>query len=330
MIFNISDQLELSGGIRYTDESKTNTISIPFVSAILSGGGAFISSGFFSGPIDFNDDNFSPEVTLKYQASAAVNIFASYKTGFKSGGIDNSALPTASLAVAAAANDFGALIYESETAEGGEIGIKSQFNDRSLTLNATAYYYVFDNLQVQNFDAIAIQFSTLNAGEVTTAGVDLEWGWITPVDGLSFSGNVAWLDAEFSDTFVTEQGFDLDGRQASRAPTWSGNIAMDWFVPVGDSLELGLSGNAVYSGSYFTDESTPTDFRQDSYVTFDASVSIGDADGKWKLSLIGNNLADEIWVNTSGGRPFLPAGGDDLVLTQNRGRQVYVEASVRF
>ncbi len=330
VIFDLTDDLELSGGLRYTEESKSNTISIPFVHAFLSGGGAFLASGFFSGAIDFSDDNLSPEVTLRYRASDDINIFASYKTGFKSGGIDNSALPTASLAVAAAANDFSSLIYESETAEGGEIGIKSQFADRSLTLNATAYYYVFDNLQVQNFDAIAIQFSTLNAGQVTTAGVDLEWNWLTPVEGLSLSGNVAWLDAEFSDTFVTEQGFDLDGRRASRAPEWSGNIAMDWFVPLGDSLEFGISGNAIYSGSYFTDESTPTDFQQDSYVTFDANVSIGDPDGAWKLALIGTNLADEIWVNTSGGRPFLPVGGDDLVLTQNRGRQVFVEASFRF
>ncbi|MEP2735108.1 MAG: TonB-dependent receptor [Erythrobacter sp.] len=329
VIFDITDQLELSGGVRYTKENKTNTISIPYVHAFLAGG-AFLNSGFFSGPIDFEDDNISPEITLKYQASDDINVFASYKTGFKSGGIDNSALPTNSLAVAAAANDFGALVYESETAEGGEIGIKSQFDNRNITINATAYYYVFDNLQVQNFDAIAIQFSTLNAGEVTTQGLDLELGWRTPVDGLDLSANVAYLDATFSDTFVTQSGDDLDGRDAARAPTWSGNIAFDWAIPLGDSLDFGLSGNAIYSSSYFTNEDTLTDFRQGSYVTFDASVSVGDPDGKWKLALVGTNLADEIWTNTSGGRPFLPATGDDFVVTQNRGRQVYAEVSFKF
>ncbi len=330
VIFDITDQLELSGGVRYTDESKTNTIFLPFVHALLSGGGAFLSSGFFSGPIEFDDDNISPEVTLKYQATDDINVFASYKTGFKSGGIDVSALPTASLGAAAAANDFSALIFESETAEGGEIGIKSQFDNRNITINATAYHYVFDDLQVQNFDAVAIQFSTLNAGEVTTTGVDLELGWRTPIDGLDLSANIAYLDATFSDTFVTEQGDDLDGRQASRAPEWSGNIAFNWAIPLGDTLELGLGGNAIYSGSYFTDESLLNDLRQDSFVTFDARASIGDPDGKWKFSLVGTNLADEIWINTSGGRPFLPVGGDDQVLTQNRGRQVFGEVSFKF
>ncbi|WFL77667.1 TonB-dependent receptor [Altererythrobacter arenosus] len=341
VVIDLSDQLELSGGLRWTDETKTQTISIPYMHAIPTGSG-FAPSGFFSGPINFSDSNWSPEVTLKYQATDDVNIFASFKTGFKSGGIDNSALPSNSLL------DFGSpdpavreaaangLIYQSETAIGGEIGVKSQFNDRTLTLNATAYYYVFDDLQVQNFDAVNIQFITQNAGEVTTKGVDLGWNWITPADGLSLSGNIAWLDAKFTDTFLVGGTIDLDGRDVARAPTWSGNLAFDWGIPVGNTMEMGLSGNAAYSDSYHTNNGLVT-FIQDSYVTFDGSVSIGDADGKWKLALVGVNLTDEIFVTSAGGRPFLPGPtdvgvipGDDIIISQNRGRQVYVEASFKF
>ncbi|MEO0462481.1 MAG: TonB-dependent receptor [Pseudomonadota bacterium] len=328
-IIDITDDLELSGGVRYTDESKTQTISVPFVHLFLQGPG-FVAPGFFSGPIDFADDNISPEVTLRYQASDDINIFASFKTGFKSGGIDNSALPSASLSQAATTGDFSALIFDSETTIGGEIGIKSQWADRTVTVNATAYYYVFDDLQVQNFDAVNIQFLTLNAGELTSKGVDLEFSWRTPVDGLTISSNLAYLDAEFSDTFITAAGTDLDGRGAARAPEWSGNFAFDWQVPLGDTLELGLGGNAIFSDDYITNEDTLNDIVQESYVSFDARVSIGAADGKWKLALVGNNINDKIWTNTSAGRPFLPVGGDDQILTQNRGRQIFVETSFRF
>ena len=86
----------------------------------------------------------------------------------------------------------------------------AECSDRTVTLNATAYYYVFDDLQVQNFDAVAIQFQTLNAGEVTSQGVDLEFGWRTPVEGLDLSANLSYLDAEFTDTFLTGIGADLD------------------------------------------------------------------------------------------------------------------------
>ncbi len=334
---DLTDQLQLSGGLRWTDEKKVNTVTVPYVHTFLAAGPAFINSGFFSGPIRFSDSNFSPEVTLKYQAADDINIFAAFKTGFKSGGIDNSALPSSSLlgfddpdpAVRQATAD--ALIYQSETGLGGEVGVKAQFADRTITLNTTLFYFVFDDLQVQNFDATTIQFQTFNASQLTSQGVDVEWAWRTPVEGLNLSGSIAYTDAEFTAPFVTTSGEDINGRAAARAPKFAANAAFDWSIPMSDAFELGLNGNLQYSGSYFTNEDSLTDLKQDSYVSIDGSISVGDPDGAWKLSLVGVNLTDEIWVNTSGGRPFLEPGvGDDLVVTQNRGRQVFVEASFKF
>ena len=339
----IGDRLELAGGVRYTTENKTQVINIPYVHTLLSSGPAFVQSGFFSGPIDFSDDNLSPEASIRYELTDDVNIYGAFKTGFKSGGIDNSALPSSSLLgfgspdPAVRQATANSLIFESETGLGGEIGIKSQFMGRTLTLNATAYYYVFDDLQVQNFNAQTIQFVTTNAGELTTQGVDLEFGYITPIEGLSLSGSLSYLDAEFTDTFVFN-GIDLEGRDGARAPTFSGNLAFDWEIPLGRNLQLGLNGNALYSDGYLTNTNTVEGFPQDSYVTLDGAISVGHPDGLYKFSLIGVNLTDKIYDNTSSGRPFLappnnPFGvreGDDVVVTQNRGRQVFVEASFRF
>ncbi len=344
LMWDITDKLELSGGVRWTDEQKVQTISVPYVHAAFSApvfGGLFLQSGFFSGPINFADDNFSPEVTLRYKATEDINIFASFKTGFKSGGIDNSALPSNSLSEAAASGDFSSLIFRSEKAKGGEVGFKSQWANRDFTFNATAFYYVFDDLQVQNFNGLSVQFVTSNAGELTTKGVDLESRWRTPVDGLSLSANLSYLDAQYTDTFIQPLGIstvDLNGRRGSQAPEWAGNFAADWTVPISDSLELFLSGNAAYNDGYITDEATLNDFVQPSFWLFDANVSVGHPDGKWRLSLVAQNLTDEIFVITSGSRPFLPAGtdgqgrplGDDIVLTQNRGRQVFAEISFKF
>jgi len=364
----VSDRLNITAGLRWTDEQKTNNISIPFISPVLTGiaGGAlFVGSGFVSAPIRFSDSNFSPEAAITYQVADDINLFAAFKTGFKSGGIDNSALPGAGLAgignPAINPNDpegdtlgvidpndrsfndvsTSGLLFDSETAIGGEIGIKSQFADRTVTLNATAFYYVYDNLQVQIFDAVAIQFNTFNAGELTTKGIDLEWAWLTPLEGLRFSGALSYLDSEFTDTFIGTDGFDFNGRAAPRAPDFSGNIAADWFIPVGNSFELGLSGNLAYSDSYFTGNSTAADIVQDSFVTLDGAISIGDPDGKWKLSLVGTNLTDEQFIVSAGPRPFLNgppgpgsfpgiAAGDDQTVTLTRGRQVSVEASFKF
>ena len=349
LTYKPTDQLEVSGGLRYTNEKKVNTISVPYVHAFLSASPLFLKSGFFSGPIRFKDNNISPEATVKYKISPDFNIFASYKTGFKSGGIDNSALPTNSLSQSALTGDFSSLIYKSEKSRGGEIGFKSQLADRTFTLNGTIYYYNFTDLQIQIFNATAVQFITLNAGKATTKGAELEMGWRSPVEGLNFSANLSYLDAKYKNfllpgsdiKFGTADDVNLSGRKLSRAPTFAGNVAFDWKIPVGDTLAIGLGGNAIYSGRYITNNARLNDYVQKSFATFDGRISFGERDDRFRIALVGVNLTDKIVTQTSGDRPFfagppsptnpfaLPAG-DDIVLNQNRGRQVYVEASVKF
>jgi iron complex outermembrane receptor protein len=331
---DLTEQLELAGGLRWTDEKKSTTVAFPYVHDIISGVFGFLPSGFFAGPVRFSDSNLSPEVSLKYQVTPDVNVYAAYKTGFKSGGVDNNALPSGPLAqlnspdpaVRAAIED--GLSFDSETSNGGEVGIKSQFADRSVTLNATAFYYVFKDLQIQEFSLALFNFETYNASEVVTKGIDIDWGWRTPVEGLRFSGALSYTSTKYTKDIVRPNLSValVDGRATARAPKFSGNIAFDWRTAMGDSLELGLSGNATYSDSYWTN-ATDRYYRQPSYVTLDGAVSVGDPDGKWKLSLIGTNLTDEIWTNTNGPAPFT---ADDTVHTQNRGRQVFVEASFKF
>jgi iron complex outermembrane receptor protein len=356
LTYKPTDELEISGGLRYTDEKKKNTITVPYVHNLLAytkdtatglfkPSPVFIRSGFFSGPIRFKDSNVSPEATIKYKVSPDFNVFASYKTGFKSGGIDNSALPSNSLSQAALTGNFSSLIYKSEKAKGGEIGFKSQLSDRTVTVNGTIYYYNFTNLQIQIFNATAVQFITLNAGKATTKGAELELGWRTPIEGLSFSSNLALLSAKYKKFILpgpdvisgTADDVNLSGRKLSRAPKFAGNVAFDYKVPVGDTMSLGLGGNMTYSDSYITNNARRTDYRQKSYATFDGRISFGERDDKWRIALVGVNLADKIVTQTSGDRPFLapanPFGvpvGDDIILNQNRGRQVYVEGSVKF
>jgi len=327
-----TDRLELSAGLRYTKEEKTNRIEVPFVHAVLSSPAfGFLSSGFQSPQIRFDDDNLSPEVSVKYEISDAAHIYAAYKKGFKSGGIDNSALPSSGLSDIVASGDYSQLIYGSETAEGFEIGLKSMLAQDRLRLNVSLFNYVFSDLQIQSFDPIAIQYSTSNAGELRSRGGDIDLSWRSPVEGLTLAAAVAYTDAEFTETYISNAGVDLDGRAAPRAPEWSGNISFDWTVPMSDNLDLSLFGLANYSGSYFADATTLDDYVQDEYVTLDANVSIGSPDDSWRLSLIGNNLTDKLYVNQASGRPFRDAVmGDDLALTQNRGRQVFVELAVKY
>lgn len=316
----------------YTKEEKANRIEVPYVHAILSGAPFnFIRSGFVSPQIRFKDDNFSPEVSVKYKLSDDAQVYVSYKKGFKSGGIDNSALPSSGLSTIVASGDYSSLIFGSETAEGFEVGLKSSLAQNNLRLNASLFNYTFSDLQIQSFDPVAIQYSTSNAGQLRSRGGDVDLRWKTPAEGLTIGAAVAYTDAKFTETYVTNTGEDLNGRAAPRAPKWSGNVSFDWKIPVSDGLDFSLFGLANYSGSYFADATTLNDYVQKEYVTLDANVTISSSDDRWRLSLVGNNLTDKIYVNQASGRPFRQAGvGDDLALVQNRGRQVFVEFAVKY
>ena len=349
--FRPAERWEITAGLRYSEEERTNTIeleSIHYIFGVL--GLPFLSPGFNSGEIEFDDDNVSPEVSALFALNDNVNLYAAYKSGYKSGGIDNSALPSASLAAAAASGDFGDLIFETEEGAGFEVGMKGRFNDGALRLDVTAFRYVYDDLQVQSFNSATIQFSTTNAGEVTSQGLEVDFTWLPDVEGLSIYGALSILDAEFSDSFIPEPPagitdpaiiaqYDLDGRAVSQASDYGFNVGLDYDGTLGDNLAWGFGINTSFNDEYETQNEDPIGFMQDSFWLLNARLYIGAADGTWRASLMGNNLTDELYVTTSGGRPFadvsnntlLPGGVgfSDTVLNYARGRQLFLQFEYR-
>lgn len=260
--------------MRYSEDERTNTIEVPTIFYLFTPPG-FVPAGFDSGDIKFDDDNRSPEISAPFQLTEDINLYAAYKTGYKSGGIDNSALPSASLAVADETGDFSELIYASEEAEGFEVGMKGSFFGGSLRLDLTAFRYVYDDLQVQTFNSTAIQFSTTNAGEMTSQGLEADFTWLPDVDGLTVYGALSFLDAEFSDSFNPEPGvpegdpafdeYDLDGRAVSGAADFAFNAGFDWVLPLGGSMEWRFGLNTTFSDKHETQNEDPIGHVQGSY-----------------------------------------------------------------
>ena len=269
-------------------------------------------------------------MSLSYTVNDDVMIYGAYKTGFKSGGIDNSALPT-NLSTTA----LPGLIYQSEEADGFEFGIKSMLLENSLRLNATIYAYQYDDLQVQEFDAVNIQFQTFNAGTLDSEGVEVDASWTTNVEGLTLSGALAYTNAPFSSSFVVDGTDELNGQQIAGNAKWAGNFVIDYYRPIGNSnMAWGLNAAFLYSDEYNADNSS-TSFVQDSYVTTDATAYIVSQDGKWQLSIIGTNLSDERYTIGSGARPFAdisanPSGRQDQVHGISRGRMLSFEGRYNF
>lgn len=334
--WDIDEQWNLTAGGRYSDEEKQNTYSTPFVhagfAALLPGGAA--SSGF-SVPIEFDDSEFSPEVSLSYRPSDAANYYLAYKTGFKSGGVSYSQLPFLADYFALLQGDTSALVFDSERSSGFELGVKSALLEGDLRFNAAIYRYEYKDLQNQQFDSSTFVFTTFNAGEVENQGVEIEANY--RVDkSLSVRGLFAYTDTAYVSEFINIAGVDLDGQARQNSPEIAFTTGVDYVKPINDGLRIALGATLHYSDDYTTSTSqqgSPNEYTQDSFWRADLVASLSAMDDRWSVSLVGRNISDEVYTVETVGRPgAIPnaLGQRDQAHFINRGRQIFVEASYEF
>ncbi|SVA73643.1 uncharacterized protein METZ01_LOCUS126497, partial [marine metagenome] len=283
--WDLNDRTEVTFGARYTEEEKNGRIEIAYVHA------AAAAFGFGGppviGPLEFEDDNISPEVAVNYYINDDVSVFVAYKEGFKSGGVDNSALPTAALnPLSPGFNGFGFLIYNSEEAEGFEVGVKANLLDGAMRFNATAFSYEYSDLQVQLFDSTIIQFKTFNASALETQGFEFDVLWNTNIDGLTLRSAWAWTDTSYSEDFITATGDNLKGEDGVGSADIAGFVGLSYDLPLTSGWRINLSADARHTGEYSWSASLDP-FMQGSFWVSDAAISLYSESGRHAFNIIG-------------------------------------------
>jgi iron complex outermembrane receptor protein len=198
---------------------------------------------------------------------------------------------------------------------------------------------------VQLFNALIIQFETFNASELRTRGLEGDFQYITPIDGLSLRGNLALTETTYEDSFVNATGQDLEGQDGALSPDVAGAIGFTWDVAISAGWRMDLSADLRYSDDYFI-TATANPFRQKSFWITDAALRFFTEDYRYELAFIGRNLGDKIYAQGAGSRPgacannqaLIPFGCDltatandqDQVTTTSLGRQYQVQFKVRF
>lgn len=351
---DISEQITLFAGARYSYEEKANTT----INA-----GVDVTGNMAEPNRDF--DNVSPEVTLLYRPSDEWTFFASYKEGFKSGGN----YPGNPGTVAASAPGSFSTSFEEELVTGFEFGAKGILWDDTLSLNIGLYSFDYDDLQVNgvagDVEAGTLTFRVTNAASAVVQGADLDFVWLpSGLDGFTLRGNVSYNDSTYglylSQCYPAQhidagcnilrnnagqyQLQDLSGADLNNAPALTASFTANWEHQLNDDLLFNASLNFRYTGSFISDvEQDPRDF-QDSYVKTNISLGLDSVDGRWGLSLVARNLQDEIVYHGTGGVPFsqgVGPFGQNLPGTPNPGvadmhgfpvvgREVFLRATYRF
>ncbi len=272
---HLFDTVDISFGGRYTNEEKEVTVNFTDKRRP--------TSNFLVTPqADF--DEFTTRVAINWRATENVNLFASRTEGFTAGGFNTETN-------SATAINLG---FNPETITAYEIGAKTQWLDDSLTFNITGFIQDFEDKQEGFFNVAERFFSIFNASEASMDGVEIEAIWY-PTDGLSLNFSYSWLDTEY-ERFVIPGGADFTGNRLQTAPENTFSAGFNYRQPIGDMGSLLLNASYAWQDDYFTGASNSPNFLIDSYGLVNASVGLETSDGRWRISLWGNNLSDKEYV----------------------------------
>ena len=161
-----------------------------------------------------SNDAPTGRVALSYTFDSGVLVYASYNRGYRAGAFNGGGYTSSS----------GITYIQPETVNAYEAGAKGRFFDRRLTLAAAAFYYDYQNQQVQDTRAGPVSF-LVNAPKSQIYGAEVEATFrVSPA--LSLNGAVGLLHATYQQ--LTLQGTNLAGNDLPFAPHVTLQGGFDW------------------------------------------------------------------------------------------------------
>ena len=327
------EKLTLTVGARYTSEKKTVGVdpnANPLLAGVPYGTADIIAAGV---PTKLRTKLLTPRAAIEYKVDRDLMFFASATRGFRSGGWNARALS------AAAFQPFGA-----EKVWSYEGGVRSELFDRTLRLNATAFYTDVKGFQVPLgfLDSTgAINFVTQNGSDFRNYGLEAE-AVLVPVEGLSLFANLGLQRAKYLNpdaTIRAQQASCRSGTAAScgqgivdpngdlatpqRTPKLTMAFGGSYDLPVGDFI-VTPSANATYqSRNTVGTAGVPGDYVDGEWVA-NASLFLKTADSRWKIGIECANCFNNLFV-ASNFPPGFKFYNMPMTWRVTRGRQLLSE-----
>jgi iron complex outermembrane receptor protein len=291
---DVREGLELSAGLRYTEDQKTyqGTVLNLFPStlpdpdplptdAIPEGGPLFI----FSTPFEDTFSAVTGSASIQYRWNDAVSTYASYSRSFKSGGFNTryNAPPP----------DFVPVPFSEEKVDSIELGAKLDIGD--LRLNLAAFQADYEDIQlIFRQGVVPLLF---NAGEATIKGIEAEFSY-RPDWGLILDGGLSTLDDEIK-SITSVPGATATvapGDELPLTPSLQANLGIAYPFDVNRRFTLTPRIDSSYTSELtFITGSVPI-IEQDGYVVANGSLTLADRDNGWQLSVGAINLFDERYL----------------------------------
>nr|WP_295107992.1 TonB-dependent receptor [uncultured Caulobacter sp.] len=275
------DKLTLTGGLRRFKYDKTVSGQV-----LISN---FITQSYV-GPaaqVDAGADGWVSKLNASYQVTSDVMVYAVAAKGFRPGGANN--VPGLASAL---------LGYAPDSLWNYEGGIKSQWFDRRLTLNAAAYQIDWSNMQISATSANGAFSYLTNAGKARIKGFEIE-ATARPISGLTISGTAAFVDAKLTEdqansTILITGSTGLRGDKFPNVAKYSGSASVEYTWPLKGEMNGLLRADYAYVGE------SASQFRP-TYVYYEkqgdygyANLRAGVEGADWGAYLFVNNVTDEV------------------------------------
>lgn len=227
-------------------------------------------------------------IALDHDLAPDVLGYMSYNRGFRSGGFNPGLLTNPPV--------------KPEILDAYEVGLKSSLLDQRLRLNVSGFYYSFSDIQLSQF-ALGIQ-TIRNAAKAELYGLDLDFE-VVPITRLRFSGGLEYLQGTYRSFpgaafAVPLPGGgnqliigDASGKDVIRTPRLTGNVALNYTVPVGPS-ELVFNVNYAYNDGFFTEPDNL--LRQRAYSLINGQIGLEMEDGRQRVVLWARNLTNRYYT----------------------------------
>lgn len=333
--YELTDSLRATVGARYTDEDKLfrgtfdgasrlclpvpiaacpNAVRFPAtqVTPPQPGRGPDGTTTVPSAIVSDESESFSDwnwRAALDWDITDDYFLYASFETGFKSGGFFFS-------------ND--SQLFLPEELGAFTLGSRNRLLGGRLQVDVEAFYWRYDDQQISTIardSRGATNLATRNVGNATMQGLEVESTWLV-AESTRLRLSAQHLDATYDDfryivpgpappltgCAVSANGANFlvncSGKQAPYAPEWTANLGAEHEFALGNGARIVAGARLRYQSQVLTGlDFTPLEY-QDAYTTLGASVTWTSPGDRYQVAAFGNNLTDEAVVANSFQPPF--------------------------
>ena len=291
-VWHATDKLNLTGGIRYTDQDK----SYQFVRLNRDGTPNAVL-GALNGQVgNYSGSNWDYRADVDYRWTPDFMTYAEFSTGFKGGGINPRPFVVQQV-----------LPFGPEKLDAYEIGFKSQWLDRRVRLNAAAFYNKYKDIQLTllscpQYGGPGPCALPQNAGDADVKGAEVE-AEIHPVGGLEIDGSASYLDFKY--TRINPQagipggaGVQI-GMIPPYSPKWKWSIGAQYTFDLGDKGSMIPRIDASYQSDIYSNAVNSSLNQIQGYTLVNAHLTYRAAKGGWETSVAVTNLTNKLYYVTT-------------------------------